>query len=176
MKGFRGQEGATEGIRSGKFDSHRAGLLTISFPLFEDRMSFAVWKTLPSLPFLHLSLPNSAVISLFQRRNHAGKVVVLMVFQDCLQVRCIQLEKSVAIFRMLAFSRTVCQSSGQRKKEGFFLSSLWWRTSHSIFLNSTSSQIGLTFNRSPTRRETRESRAAVLRTRTNRGGCQKVTD
>ena len=120
VKGFRGQEGATEGIREGKFGSHRAGLLTISFPLFEDRMSFAVWKTLPSLPFLHLSLPNSAVISLFQRRNHAGKVVVLMVFQDCLQVRCIQLEKSVAISRVLAFSKTVCQSSGQRKKEGFF--------------------------------------------------------
>ena len=47
MKGFRGQEGATEGVREGKFGSHRAGLLTISFPLFEDRMSFAVWKTLP---------------------------------------------------------------------------------------------------------------------------------
>ena len=43
-----------------------------------------------------------------------------MVFQDRLQVKCDLLEKSVAIFRMLAFSRTVCQSSGQRKKEGFF--------------------------------------------------------
>ena len=83
-------------------------------------MSFAVWKTLPSLPFLHLSLPNSAVISHFQRRNHAGKVVVLMVFHDCLQVKWIQLETSVTIRRMLAFSRTVCQSSGQRKKEGSF--------------------------------------------------------